>query len=154
MEDKNRQVLEVAITGEQKAHLQRYLSDYTIKESDYNVEFSASKQAKTPLLFRCTKEHKAWKISHAQWRQRRERTRCFLRCIGGTEMVHLKTYLGDNFDAVMSCKAEDLPKHNDPEVTMQGPKIAKAPVVKRELDNSGSDARMRMEEFMETRFDY
>ena len=69
-------------------------------------------------------------------------------------MAYLKAYLGDNFNAVMSCKVEDLPKRNGQEVTTQDKETTKAPVVERELEKTVLDARMRMEEFMETRFDY
>ncbi|KAK5952122.1 hypothetical protein OHC33_007009 [Knufia fluminis] len=138
MESKERQVLRLAVTEKQKEHLEKYRTPYLLEILITTLRY---------MLVNRLRRRSAGNL-------RREQTRCLITRIGGKDMVYLKAYLGEHFDAVMGCRVEDLPKCEGLEDPSPPAKPTQPQWAGPEPMDPTTDAAMRMQEFMETRFEY
>lgn len=117
--DRQKQVYKARVTETQKQHLNTYF--YVFEEyQSFNVEVLPHPEHEGQFLWKVTKEHKKSKRERAEWQKRRDEAQMLLRCIGGSkDVMLLKAYLGDNFDAITSCRVERLPKIFNPIIDRQ-----------------------------------
>ena len=74
----------------------------------YNYEVSPDPENEDLFVWRREKEHKEWKKDHSKWKERRRDVDAFFRLRSRTEVATLEILLGLGFDAIMSCKVEQL----------------------------------------------
>lgn len=119
MVDGHKQVCMAHVTETQKQHLASYF--YVCGEHrSFNVEVLPLPEQEGKFSWTVTKEHKKFKREQNEWQKRQDEAKMLLRCIGGgKDMMHLRTYLGDNFDTITSCQVELLPKVFNPIIDKQ-----------------------------------
>lgn len=129
MEDGQKHVCKARVTETQKQHLDTYFCVFGEYQS-FNVEALPIPEHEGQFLWKVTKEYKKFKRKCAEWQKRRDEAQMLLRCIGGgKDMMLLKAYLGDNFDAITSCRVERLPKIFNPIIDRQPGEPATPPRV-------------------------
>lgn len=104
MADGKEKVLRYKIVEHGRKHLDSNFK-YS-KDAQFDITIDTSSR---PYFWVCTKDHKTFKRAYPAWKAHRQEASHRLQKIGGKDMVYLKTYLGEYFDAIVLCRTEDLP---------------------------------------------
>lgn len=93
-------------------------SYYSRGTNDFDISTDTSGR---PYSWVCTKVHRNFNISHPKWKANRQTAQQKLKAIGGKDMGNLRTYLGEHFDAIMSCQTENLPDLGSQDLAEKAP---------------------------------